>query len=201
MSAMAVAVLLFCGFGAIGTFDVLYYHLYKFRLYQRPESFKEHLLHTAMILLTPLVVAGLYVGRTGGPALWLATVIAGGQVIVLLADVFQEHESRAQLGGVPRLEYLIHIVVCMMHAASLALILNERPAVAWSLNAPMLLERVTLDGWRWAIVILAAVAVPLGVLHVALALRGHRFIRAAGERLPIQSAATAAEGLPRRLLG
>jgi hypothetical protein len=177
MSAMAAAVLLFWGFGAIGTFDLFYYHLYRFRLYERSECFKEHLLHTGMVLVTPLVVAGLYVGRTAGPTLWLGAGIAGAQVIFLLLDVFEEHESRAQLGGLPRPEYVMHIVVCMMHAASLALILGDRPAIAWSLNAPMLLEPVRLDGWCWAIMVLGAMAVPLGILHVVLALRGYQFIQ------------------------
>jgi hypothetical protein len=181
MSATAAAILLFWGYGQIGTFDLIYYHLHKFRLYERPECFKEHLLHTANVLLTPLVVAGLYVGRTGGATLWLGAGVAFGQVIVLISDVLEEHDSRAQLGGLPRPEYLMHIVVCMMHAASLALILGDRPASAWSLNAPMLLEPVRLDGWCWAIIILGALAVPLGLLHVALAFRGYQTIQARRE--------------------
>jgi hypothetical protein len=178
MTAMTAAILLFAGYGAIGTFDVLYYHLHRFRLYERPESYGEHLLHTANVLLTPLVVAGLYVGRTGGLTLWLATGVAAGQVVVLLWDVLVEHDSRAQLGGLPRPEYFIHIVVVMMHAASLALVLVDRPAIAWGLNAPMLLEPIKWDAWRGAMVTLGALAVPLGILHVALALRGYQSIQA-----------------------
>jgi hypothetical protein len=192
MSAMAAAIFLFCGFGAIGTFDIHYYHFHKFRLYKRPESFKEHLLHTAMVLLTPLVVAGLYVGRTAGPTLWLGAAIALVQMIVLLADVLEEHASRAQLGGLPRPEYFIHIVVCMMHAASLALIFYDRPASAWSLDEPMLLEPVRLDGWCWAIMVLGALAVPLGIVHVVLALRGYQSIqgrRVGPSLIAVQSAA------------
>src|SRR5579859_7117153 len=105
--------------------------------------------------------------------------------MVLLSDILVEHESRAQLGGLPRLEYFMHIVVCMMHAASLALILGDRPTIAWSLNAPMVLERVRLDGWGWASVVLGALAVPLGIMHVALALRGYRSIQASREGPPV----------------
>ena len=173
-----MAVLLFVGFGAIGTFDLFYYHLHKFRLYERPECFREHLLHTAMVILTPLVVAGLYVGRTGGPTLWLATGVAGAQMIALLTDVAGENESRARLGGLPRVEYVIHVVVCMIHAASLALILADRPAFAWSPDAPMLLEPIRLTGWSWAILFVGAAAVPLGIQHVALAVRGYQTIQA-----------------------
>jgi hypothetical protein len=192
MSAMAAAVLLFWGYGAIGTCDILYYHLYRFRLYERPECFKEHVLHTANVLLTPLVVAGLYVGRTGGITLWLSTAVAAGQVLVLLSDVLEENASRARLGGLPRAEYFMHIVVCMMHAASLALVLSDRPAAAWSANAPMLLEPIAWNGWCWAIVILGAIAVPLGILHVALALRGYRSIQARQEPLVEAIGSTAA---------
>jgi hypothetical protein len=194
MSVTAAAVLLFWGYGAIGTYDLLYYHLYRFRLYERPECFKEHLLHTAMVLLTPPVVAGLYVGRTGGLTLWLASGVAAAQVIALLWDVLIEHESRAQLGGVPRWEYFIHIVVVMLHAASLALILGDRPATAWSLDAPMLLDPIRMDGWCWAIVILGAIAVPLGILHAALAWRGYRSIQARSQGPSVTAVSTAAAG-------
>jgi hypothetical protein len=192
MSAMVAAVLLFWGYGTIGTCDLFYYHLYKFRLYERPESFKEHLLHTANVLLTPFVVAGLYVGRTGGSTLWLGAIVAVGQVLVLLSDVLEEHESRAQFGGLPRPEYLMHIVVCMMHAASLALVLGDRPASAWSLDAPMLLEPVRLDGCSWAMIVLGALAVPLGIVHVALAVRGYRSIQASREGRPLTAIQSAA---------
>jgi hypothetical protein len=181
MSAMTAAVLLFWGYGAIGTCDILYYHFHRFRLYERPECFREHLLHTAMVLLTPPGVVGLYVARTGGLTLWLATGVGVAQVIALLLDVLEEPDSRAQLGGLPRTEYFMHIVVCMMHAASLALVLADRPATAWSLQAPMLLEPIAWDWRAWAMVVLGAVAVPLGILHVALALRGRDSIRALRE--------------------
>jgi hypothetical protein len=128
-------------------------------------------------------VAGLYVGRTGGPVLWLGAGLACAQLLVLIADVLEEHQSRAQLGGLPRAEYVIHIVVCMMHAASLALVFADRPASAWSSNAPMLIEPIRRDVWFWTAIQLGIVAVPLGISHVRLALRGYRSIRARREVL------------------
>jgi hypothetical protein len=178
MGAMTAAVLLFWGYGAIGTFDVLYYHFYRFRLYERPECFQEHLLHTANVLVTPMIVAGLYIGVTGGHALWLGTGFAVTQLIVLLWDVVVEPDSRARLGGLPAPEYVIHIVVCMMHAASLALVLASRPSGAWSGSAPMWLEPIRWDARDCAMVALCVIAVPLGILHVVLAVRGSRAIRA-----------------------
>jgi hypothetical protein len=178
MSATAAAVILLWGYGLIGTADIFYYHFYRFQLHERSECFREHLLHTVNVLLMPLVVAGLYVCRTGGLVLWLATAAALFQVIILLSDVLEEQASRAPFGGLPRPEYFIHIVVCMMHAASLALILGERPSAAWSLRAPALLEHFAPDGWSWAAMILGAFAVPLGTVHIALAVRGYRSIQA-----------------------
>jgi hypothetical protein len=177
MTQSTAAILLLWGYAVIGTCDILYYHFYRFRLYERPESFREHLLHTTNVFLQPLVVAGLYVGRTGGLTLWLAAAVGAAQVVALLADVLEEHASRLRLGGLPRPEYFIHIVVVMMHAASLALILGDRPAAAWSPSAPMLLDPIELDGARWAVISLAAAAVPLGILHVVLAVRGYKTIQ------------------------
>jgi hypothetical protein len=177
MTQWTAAIVLLWAYGVIGTCDIFYYHFYRFRLYERPESFREHLLHAAQVFLQPFVVAGLYVGRTGGLTLWVAAAIGGAQVAALLADVLEEHASRARLGGLPRLEYFIHIVVVMLHGASLALILGERPASAWSLNAPMLLEPLKLDWARWAVISLGAGAVPLGIIHVVLAVRGHKTIQ------------------------
>jgi hypothetical protein len=179
MSTMTAAVLLYWCYGLIGTCDTLYYHLYRFRLYERPESFREHVLHTADIFLNVPVAAGLYMARTAGPTLWLATGFAVARTIVTLRDVMEEHDSRAQLGGLPRPEYFMHVVVCMMQAASLALVLADRPAAAWSVTALRLLEPIDLDARAWSMIAFAAVAVALGILNVALALRGYQSIRSA----------------------
>jgi hypothetical protein len=71
----------------------------------------------------------------------------------------------------------MHIVVCMMHVASLALVLGDRPAGAWSRTSPLMLEPIKWDGRDRAMIVLGAMAVLLGILHVALAVRGSRFIR------------------------
>ena len=159
-----------------------------------PESFREHLLHTANIVLTVPVVAGLYVCRAGGAALWLATAFAAAHTVVILLDVAVEYDARAQLGGVPRDEYVAHIVLCMMQAASLALVLGDHPSAAWSPNAPMLLEPINLDARAWSMIAIVVVALALGILNVALAWRGYQSIRAARKAPSAAAVASIAAG-------
>jgi hypothetical protein len=194
MSATTAAVLLYWGYGLIGTYDSLYYHLYRFRLYERPESFREHVLHTVNIFLTAPVAAGLYVARTAGLTLWLATGFAAAHIIVAFRDILEEHDSRAQLGGLQRPEYVIHVVVCMIQAASVALVLADRPAAAWSVSAPTLLEPIDLDARAWSMIAFAAVALALGILHVALAWRGYQSIRTAPKAPSTAAVASIAAG-------
>lgn len=194
MSAMTAAVLLYWGYGLIGTCDLLYYHLYRFRLYERPESFREHLLHTVNVFLNVPVAAGLYVAKTAGLALWLAAGFAAAHTLVALRDILEEHDSRAQLGGLQRPEYFMHVIVCMMQAASVALVLADRPAAAWSASARPLLESIDLDVRSCSMIAFAALAMALGILHVALAWRGYQSIRAAREAPSAPAVASIAAG-------
>lgn len=94
----------------IGAIDVLYYHWYRFRLYEQPSSVAEELTHLAR----------------GGAFLALVVVLSRGVadpatdavVLGLLAfdflnsalDVALEPRSRAPLGGLPGGEYFLHFL-------------------------------------------------------------------------------------------
>ena len=66
MSAATVFLMIF---GLVAAVDGLYLHLWKYRLYARPESRREHKLHTAQGALFVPVVFFLFYGDFGGAAL------------------------------------------------------------------------------------------------------------------------------------
>ena len=171
--ANAAAVLL-AVFAALAAVDGLYIHLWRLRLHARPETRREHWLHTARALLFPPVLLGLFALPTSGVCLWAAITAAVLDLAAGLWDVAIERESRAQLGGLGTAEYIVHIAVSMVHSGALALVLAARPATAWSLAAPPLLD-APMPGLSAALAWnLLPGAVILGALHVWLGIRGGR---------------------------
>jgi len=95
--------------GTIGAIDVLYYHLYRFRLYSQPGSVAEevtHLLRNAIFIALLLVCMQPATGQWARLAFFLFAADMGNSVI----DVLLEKGSRAGLGGLPSGEYLVHIL-------------------------------------------------------------------------------------------
>ncbi len=110
MSASYVALLVLSIAAPLGVFDVFYFHLWKFRLFSRPASRAETGTHIARSVLIGAVA--LLLAHYEPRGAWFHAVAA---LLVLdfannLLDVWLEDASRASLGGVPRLEYLIHVI-------------------------------------------------------------------------------------------
>jgi hypothetical protein len=163
--AAAVALQLF---GLLSAIDGLYIHLWKLRLHRRPDSDREHLLHTARAVLFVPVVSLLFVLPTAGILLWIGVALAVLDQVAGVADALSERDSRASLGGLARSEYGLHVVIAGVHVGALALVLAARPSEAWSLAAP-----ATLGAWPPLVELLAVGilvgAVLVAALHVALA--------------------------------
>jgi hypothetical protein len=169
--ANAAAVLL-AVFTMLAAIDGLYIHLWRLRLHARPETRREHWLHTARALLFPPVLLGLFALPTAGVLLWAAVAAAALDLVAGLWDVAIERDSRVQLGGLGTAEYMVHVAVSMVHAGALALVLAARPAAAWSLAAAPMLD-APMPGFGAALAWnLLPGAVLLGLLHVWLGLRG-----------------------------
>ena len=108
----------------VGAVDGLYFHLWKYRLYSRARSRREHVAHTGRALLL-------------APTLWLAfgalevralqfRIYALGSLIAIdgaigIWDALIEQESRRDLGGLPRYEYLVHVIATAFHSSAEAL--------------------------------------------------------------------------------
>ena len=114
--AHALMILFVC----IACTDGLYYHVYKYRLYARPESRYEHLLHTVNVCLFLPQCFLFFCVRPHGAFLWAALATFFATLGVEIADVLSENESRKQLGGVVPLEYLMHFLMSGLRAGFLS---------------------------------------------------------------------------------
>lgn len=103
----------------VGAVDGLYLHLWRFRLFARPESRFEHALHTVRALLIPPTIWLLFVEPT--PHLVAAGALVALDQIAMIVDIWVEPRSRRNLGGVPRSELLVHFTAVSLHATALAL--------------------------------------------------------------------------------
>lgn len=88
----------------LGGVDVLWFHLYRLRLYERPASRAEQFTHLSRHLLFA-ALSGLMV--TGAPR-WVLMALLAIDLVNSLVDLVLEPRSRAELGGVSGLESAIH---------------------------------------------------------------------------------------------
>jgi len=95
--------------GTIGAIDVLYYHLYRFRLYSQPGCVAEEVTH---LLRNVIFIAVLLVCMQPATEPWARVMffLFAADMTNSVIDVLLERSSRAALGGLPSGEYLVHIL-------------------------------------------------------------------------------------------
>jgi hypothetical protein len=108
--------LLIC-YSSVGAVDVIYNHLYRYRLYAHASSFTEHISHTLLTLGLTLTVAMLVFVEMGRVGFTIFLVIQALALLNTLWDVSIEPASRAPLGGLPPQEYFLHTVIFLLHGA------------------------------------------------------------------------------------
>ncbi len=94
----------------VGGVDVLYFHVYRFRLYEQPSSNAEQVTHLVRALVFAAVVGLIAFSSGSALARQALLALAGLDLLNNIADVLLEKDSRAPLGGLPRIEYLLHIL-------------------------------------------------------------------------------------------
>lgn len=107
---MNLTLLILLTAGPIGATDVIYFHLYKFRLYARPQSFREELTHIARGAVIPILFAMLLLGQPQGAMFCVVVALFVIDTVNSLIDVMVEPASRASLGGVPPAELAVHFI-------------------------------------------------------------------------------------------
>ena len=84
------ALILLVAFTTIASFDGFWFHLHVYRLHERPECRREHLLHTINACLFPLTLLPLFLAEASGAWLLFAVLVHVAVVAVELVDVLIE---------------------------------------------------------------------------------------------------------------
>lgn len=117
---MDVTLIILLSAAPIGAFDVIYFHLWKFRLFERPESTREEITHILRGFLVPALTGILLIGRPEGTWFWVVLILFALDSLNTLLDVMFEPGSRAPR-GVPPSELAVHFVGTTAMGAALAM--------------------------------------------------------------------------------
>ena len=151
----------------LGAVDGLYLHFWRYRLYARTASTREHLYHTIAAVTFAATLPAVFLWETGGLLLWTGVLLIGADLIVSLADMLAENDSRADLGGLSRGEYVLHMVIMTAKGSAISLALAARPEAAWAFDATWILRPLpafaAFVGWQ-----ALPGAVAIGALHLWL---------------------------------
>ena len=105
--------------GHLGFFDMVYFHMYRCRLHERPECRPEVLLHTFRHLVYAAQFFIVAHFRFYGSALFILIMVYLIDVAIAWGDVWLETESRKKMGGLLRGEYFMHVVLSVLVGAYL----------------------------------------------------------------------------------
>lgn len=96
--------------GTVGAVDVLYFHLYRFRLWEQPSAVVEEVTHLARHVIFLALLATLAGGvESAAVDRWVIALFVL-DLINSAMDILYEPESRKPLGGLPGPESLIHVL-------------------------------------------------------------------------------------------
>ena len=154
-------------FMIVGTVDLFYYHIWKYKLHARSESRYEHKLHMVFAFIMVPLAYFLYYQDFGGYALWAAVFFVAAALSTEMLDVFTEGDSRASIGGLTTGEYSIHVAATIFKVASFAFMFASKPAAAWDLSSPALLGSYGSLGEMMALQVMIGSGL-VGVLHLVL---------------------------------
>jgi hypothetical protein len=172
----AASVVLFFVFLAIAAVDGFFFHIYRYRLFRRPDSQLEHAMHTANAAILPLCTAPLLLAEVHGAWLWAAVGVNVAAFVIESVDVASEKTSRRAFGGLTRSEYWMHFTMSGLRWMHVGLALAIPPAGAWlgpSTWRWLALSSSPMTGLAWGAV---AASLPIAALHLALIVRGRRLL-------------------------
>lgn len=112
-------------FMLLATYDGLYLHLWKYKLFKKKESVFEHKTHTIRAILFPLIIWLLFINKDVF-SFYIGITLVLIDLVVLAVDAYSEKDSRQFMGGLPKWEYIIHLFSNGFHFATTALLLTLR---------------------------------------------------------------------------
>jgi hypothetical protein len=136
--------------GLVGSYDVLYYHIWKLRLYRQRDAVWENVTHAIRALLFAAMMFTVLHLHCSGWWWLLYPVLLSFELINTMTDTVLEPFSRKNMGGLPPVEYSLHVFLSIVTGAALASViwgtyplLGEPSAVAVRL---LEVERFALPG-------------------------------------------------------
>lgn len=168
----AIAIITMVLFGILATYDGFYLHIFKYRLYEHPESKFEHLSHTIRAVLFPFILYYLFLSDNL-IAFYAGLLFVALDVLTMSVDAYVEKDSRTFMGGLPRWEYIVHLFVNGFHFASIAVFLMLKLGVEQG-SIIVRNDFEAIDAYRdfiWLIENLMPGAIVMGLLHIMVAFK------------------------------
>lgn len=157
-------------FVLLGMYDGIYLHIFKYRLYENPDSKFEHLTHTVRAVLFPFILFFLYMQETAS-GFYIGISFVALDLVTLGVDAYEEKDSRSFMGGLPRWEYIIHLFVNGFHFAAIAVFLVLK--IDMSEGGIVLRNNFQLinsySAFQWLIENLIPGAILTSLLHIIVA--------------------------------
>lgn len=168
--AIIMASLLLILFAVLALYDGFYLHIFKYRLHNRAESKTEHSMHTLRAIFFPAILYFLFLKQDSNTAFLIGIAIVIADILVLVVDAFLEKDSRQFMGGLPRWEYIIHLLVNGFHLASIAVFLTIK--LSWQkhriIMVPNLSHVQNHELFHTLIINLLPGAMLMALLHILL---------------------------------
>ena len=105
----------------LALYDGVFLHLIKYKLYQHKESQLEHLTHTIRSILFVGILYCLFISLESNKLFYFGLLLVFLDLVTMIIDAYTEKESRVFMGGLPRGEYILHLLVNGFHFATIAL--------------------------------------------------------------------------------
>lgn len=122
--------------------DGLYFHIYKYKLYAREESRKEHLLHTLNAIIFPWSLYFIYFDQFKGLFLYFGVFLLLVSLVIEFFDVYEESKSRKSLGGLTNNEYAMHFALSGLRGVYSTLVLVSKPNSDWLISSTQVSSKI-----------------------------------------------------------
>ena len=117
--------------GLVGSYDVLYYHIYKLKLYKQHDAMWENVTHAIRALLFAVMILTVMHVRCTGFWWLIYPILLTVEVTNTMTDAILEPKTRKSMGGLPAVEYYLHIFLSIVTGAALASIIWGTYETMW----------------------------------------------------------------------
>jgi hypothetical protein len=168
---IAIPSYLLFAIGLLGAADILFFHTLGQRLHGHAPARAElvtHFLRGPTYALLFLAVPNV---ACQGAWFWALALLLAFDLAISVADFWLEPESRRALGGLPRGEYLLHVLIAMLFGALVFAVLREGASARHAPTALVWIEHGPPPALRLALAAMAPGVLWSGIRDLAAARR------------------------------